>query len=104
MTNASLIAAIRQHAPQMPIHLAIAIATNALGYGRAYNVPAELIVAVALHPTPPRVTDRPDVIPEAIQIMAAAEKPRMRNGESTRGGAIKRLAERIRAAATARKG
>ena len=99
MTNASLIAAIRQHAPAMPIHLAIAIAANALGYGRAYDVPPQLIVAIVLHPVLPRVTDRPDVIPGAIQAIAAAEKARMSNGESTRGGAIKRLAERIRAAA-----
>lgn len=101
MTSAGLVAAIRKHAPGMPLHLAIAIAVNALGYGRAYDVPPELLVAVTLHPRPPQISERMDHIPGGLRAMAAAEKARMRNGASTRGGTIKRLAESIRAAAEA---
>lgn len=99
MTSAALVAAIRQLAPGMPIHLAISLAVNALGYGRAYEVPPEMIVAVAMHPSPPRVIDRTDHVPEAIRALAAAERAHMRDGQSTRGGTIKRRAESIRAAA-----
>jgi hypothetical protein len=99
VTSASLVSAIRQLAPAIPLHLAISIAVNALGYGRAYEVPPEMIVAVAMHPAQVGVTNRPDLIPETIGAIAREEKPRMRNGESTRGGTIKRLAASIRAVA-----
>lgn len=104
MTAASLAAAIRKLAPETPIHLAIAIAVNALGYGRAYGVPAEMVVAVAMHPSPPRVVDRIDHLPDAIRDIAKAEAARTVNGKSTRGSTIRGRADLILAAAEAYKG
>ena len=96
MTSAALAAAIRKVAPDTPIHVAISIAVNALGYGRAYDVPAELIVARTLKMGPKAGGDM------ALALKFVATEARDRGCQYARP--VMLLAERLLAAAEVYKG